>query len=87
METQDWTVAEPDTINAFPTRERMLPWQAEGLTWTATGYGAKIPSTRQAFVAGRWRRIYVAVYSNSGTAYVMVKGERRIVRDYQLVTN
>lgn len=36
----------------------------------ATGYGARIPSRWQVKWAGRWRRVYVACFSNSGTAYI-----------------
>lgn len=37
-----------------------------GLSWTASGYGAAVPSTRMVKFNGRWRRVYV----NSGTAFI-----------------
>lgn len=77
---EDWTYL---SAGEYPCRMRLLGWQRRGLTWTASGYGPKIPSSRQLFVAGRWRRVYVAQYSNAGTAYVIVNGARRLVHASQ----
>lgn len=41
-----------------------------GLTWTASGYGPRIPSSYMVRWAGRWRRVYVAQYGNAGSAYI-----------------
>ena len=41
----------------------------------ADGYGSKIPTRYMVKYAGRWRRVYVMVYSNSGSAYVVVGGQ------------
>jgi hypothetical protein len=30
----------------------------------------------------RWRRVYVCQISNAGTAYVLVKGDWRVISDY-----
>lgn len=39
----------------------------------ATGYGPKIPTRhRLTFTDGRTRRVYVAQYGNSGSAYVVI---------------
>ncbi len=40
-----------------------------------TAYGAKIPSRYMINYLGRWRRVYVMQYANSGSAYVIVGGE------------
>ena len=37
---------------------------------SAMGYGARIPSSWMVQLHGRWRRVYVACWGNSGTAYV-----------------
>ena len=43
---------------------------------TATGYGPKIPTRyRLTLTDGRTRRVYVAQYGNSGSAYVIRGGE------------
>lgn len=40
------------------------------------GYGSKIPTVLQVRLAdGRWRRVYIVQWSNSGTRYVVVGGE------------
>ena len=56
----------------FPTREKLLPGQARGLMYTRTGYGKKIPTSKQLFILGRWRRVYCDVFSNSGVCYVII---------------
>ena len=55
-----------------PTMQAPLWWQARGLSFTASGYGRRIPTTRMLQLPGspRWRRVYVCIYSNAGTAYV-----------------
>lgn len=53
-----------------------LEWQRAGLNKTASGYGKKIPTTEMINFAGRKRRIYVDVYSNAGSCYFMLKGEK-----------
>jgi hypothetical protein len=38
--------------------------------YTATGYGPRIATSHMVKWAGKWRRVYVANYGNSGTAYI-----------------
>jgi hypothetical protein len=47
-----------------------LWWQEKGLQYTATGYGSRIPSSYMVKYNGRWRRVYVCIYGNAGTAYI-----------------
>lgn len=56
-------------------KEEPLEWQRRGLTYTASGYGRKIPTTRMVKLPGnpRWRRVYCCIYSNIGTCYVTHK--------------
>lgn len=42
---------------------------------TASGYGAKIPTRFRIRYLGRWRRVYMMQYANSGSAYVVVNGQ------------
>lgn len=42
---------------------------------TVSGYGGKIPTAHMIEYLGTWRRVYVMVYGNGGTPYVLVKGE------------
>lgn len=51
-------------------REKPLAWQIAGLTYTATGYGRRIPSRYMVRWFGKWRRVYVCQYSNSSTLYI-----------------
>jgi hypothetical protein len=70
----------------FEQRESPLWWHNQGLSYTASGYGKKIPTSRMIRFAGEkgWRRVYVMQFSNSGTAYVIVKGQILVVRDSDL---
>ena len=44
-----------------------------------TGYGSKIPTPCMVFIDNKWRRVYCRIYSNVGTCYVLIKGERVII--------
>jgi hypothetical protein len=77
------------TVSA-PMKRAPMAHHVRGLSFTATGYGARIPSENMVFVNGRWRRVYVRIFSNAGTAYIgkwPVKpgqsGTEMIVRDYE----
>ena len=59
-----------------PVKVAELGWQRAGLTYTATGYGKRIPSRFMVQWAGRWRRVYVTQYGNAGSAWVWVAGKR-----------
>jgi len=51
-----------------------------GLSWTATGYGSKIPTRYMVrTIDSKWRRVYCAIYSNIGTLYVMHGKNRTII--------
>ena len=51
-------------------KESVLPWQARGLSYTASGYGAKIPTRYMVKYNGRWRRVYAACHGNASTCYL-----------------
>lgn len=57
---------------ACPTIYAPLWWHTAGRSYTASGYGRRIPTTRMIQLPGSpvWRRVYVCCFSNSGTAYV-----------------
>jgi hypothetical protein len=59
-------------INDLPHKEVVLPWQAKGLQYTATGYGRKIPTRHMVKLPGsdKWLRVYCCIFSNAGTCYV-----------------
>ena len=42
---------------------------------TVSGYGGKVPTRHMVRYAGRWHRVYVMVYGNSGSAYIVKGGE------------
>lgn len=48
-----------------------------------TGYGAKIPTCYMVrTIDQKWRRVYCAIYSNSGTCYVM-HGKTKTIVDFE----
>jgi hypothetical protein len=51
-------------------KESPLWWHERGLSYTASGYGRRIPSRYMVRHNGRWRRVYVCQYGNAGTAYI-----------------
>lgn len=60
------TGTEPRQTIAVPARETPSP--RYGLSMS--GYGAQIPTRHMVRWENRWRRVYVAVWGNSGTAYI-----------------
>jgi hypothetical protein len=54
----------------FEAKETTLWWQEKGLSYTATGYGRKIPTRYMVRIQGRWRRVYACQISNAGTCYI-----------------
>lgn len=61
------------------TAYKPLWWHTAGKSQTASGYGRKLTTASMVHYNGRWHRIYVCCYSNSGTAYIVSKGEWIIV--------
>ena len=45
------------------------------------GYGKKIPSAAMYKIKNRWRRVYVTLYSNAGSAWVIVGGKKLYLRN------
>ena len=66
--------------DAPSVRSSPLWWQEQGLSYTASGYGAKIPTQWMVrTIDQKWRRVYCAIYSNIGTTYIVQGGEKVIV--------
>lgn len=63
----------PYRTEAVEVKEAPMAHHKAGLSWTATGYGARIPTVYQVKWLGQWRRVYCRIYSNSGTLYIMSK--------------
>lgn len=64
---------------AVEAKECPTWWQEKGLSYTASGYGSKIPTRWKVKFGGVWRRVYCRIYSNVGTCYVLINGERVII--------
>ena len=70
------TLAEPYEIIDAP-----LWWHLRGLQETASGYGRRLNTGRVVKLPdGRTRRLYVTQFSNAGTAWILLDGERVVVR-------
>ena len=56
---------------------------AAGLSYTATGYGDKLPTPYMVRYTGRWRRVYCRIFSNIGTLYIQApkSPKNRIIVD------
>ena len=75
-----------DTFWSLAVRCKLapLPHHLQRLQYTASGYGSRIPSPYMVFFNGRWRRVYVRIYSNAGTSYIgkLADVGERITVDY-----
>ncbi len=62
--------------------DRPLRYHKLGLTYTARGYGRKIPSRYMLSVdGGRYRRVYATCFSNVASYWVIVLGKKLYLRD------
>lgn len=55
--------------------EAPLAHHKRGLSYTATGYGARIPTVYMVMWQGKWRRVYAACYSNCASTYIGKAGD------------
>lgn len=55
---------------SVPVKHAPMAHHLAGLTWTASGYGARIPMPYMVQVLGKWRRVYCRIYSNIGTLFI-----------------
>jgi hypothetical protein len=62
--------AGPFQTESVPVKESPLDWQVRGLQQTASGYGERLATPYMVRVAGRWRRVYCYLISNSGTLFI-----------------
>jgi len=59
-----------------------LWWQEQGLSYTASGYGKKIPTHYKVKNGGRWQRVYCCTASNIGSLYIISNGKKLAVEIY-----
>lgn len=62
--------AGPFCTEEVEAKEELLEWQKLGLSFTASGYGKRIPTRYKVKFAGHWRRVFCCQYSNAGTLYI-----------------
>ena len=49
------------------------------LSYTASGYGKKIPTEYMVRIGPRWHRVYCIIFSNAGSVYIILKGNREFI--------
>lgn len=72
---------EPMVTVAVESKTEMMRHHKLGLSWTASGYGSKIPTSTMVKLEGKWRRVYCKIYSNSGTCYIIHNGNKCTVSE------
>jgi hypothetical protein len=55
---------------AVDHKTALLWWQERGFSFTATGYGSRIPTPHMVKFNGRWRRVYCRIFSNIGALFI-----------------
>ena len=61
-------------------RHAPLPHHKLGLSYTASGYGAKVPTEWMVrTINQKWRRVYFIIYNNLGTLYIVQDKEKILV--------
>lgn len=66
------------------TKEKPLYHHMHNLSYTASGYGHKIPTRYIVRLYNRWYRVYSMIYGNSGSLYIIVKKQIIFIDDYNL---
>lgn len=63
-------------------KDAPLWWHLKGLSYTRSGYGNRIPTSRMIQFPNEkiWRRVYCIIWSNSGSYYVISKGQHLYLR-------
>ncbi len=79
METNKINYIE-DNFHNFEIIEKQLWWQKQGLQYTASGYGSKIPTSKMVKIGKKIYRLYCVIYSNIGSCYIIVKKNRYYLR-------
>lgn len=77
MYVQVGKAGQPMQTVAVESKESPMRHHKLGLSFTASGYGKRIPTTKMVKWEGKWRRVYCCIYSNSGTCYIG-KGDNRM---------
>lgn len=78
MTIKTYDVSEP-RITPDAVAVKPLPHHEAGLSYTASGYGTRIPTTKVVKVGSRWHRVYVRQFSNAGTAYIIKDRRERLL--------
>lgn len=66
--------------HAVNVKTKRLPWQNMCLSFTASGYGKRIPTEYMVQFNDKWRRVYCYIFSNIGTLYIGKLSDNLIVR-------
>ena len=66
-----------DNYKQYTVISAPLWWHEKGLLQTATGYGSKLTTTNKVFYNNRLYRVYCHCFSNCGSLYILVNGERK----------
>ena len=75
----EWADGPNLQLDGCEIKTDLLEWQRLGLRYTASGYGPMFPTARKVWYHGKWRRIYCSIWGNSGTYWIIVDGDKRIV--------
>jgi len=69
-----------DTCIKLECKVKYLWWQLKRLSFTASGYGDRIPTSHMIKLNGRWHRVFCRVWGNSGTCYIEIEhGTRELI--------
>lgn len=62
----------PFSTESVQIKSQPMPHHLAGLSFTASGYGSRIPTGYMVSWLGRWRRVYCRIYSNIDKLYIRV---------------
>lgn len=77
---QHGTSPGPFMTEQVKIKEEPMTHHNLGLSYTATGYGSKLPTRYKVFFDNRWYRVYSVCFSNVSTEYIVSRGDKITVQ-------
>ena len=81
----DWRSSDRTMVTeCVPHKISLTETQRRGLSYTASGYGKRIPTRYIVKYLCRWHRVYSDCFSNVASIYIISKGEKITVQTYEV---
>lgn len=77
---QHGTYPGPFMTERVPVKDDPMTHHRLGVSYTATGYGSKLPTRYKVLYDNRWYRVYSVCFSNVSSEYIICRGDKITVQ-------